>query len=203
MKQPVLRQKNLLMPELNGAQQSEDEAAWNALAGKGLDTLTASVINGKGAMPARAESNLNDDEIRQAVQLMIANATGKTSVPMSGDAAPEAEANAASDTTEAEANAGSDTAEAADTMAVAAAPAGEIPAEVKQVVDSTCAACHLAGVANAPKLGDKDAWAPRIEKGIDALVASSIGGIGIMPPRGGSQLDDEQMRLAVEYMLSK
>ncbi len=163
---------------LDGAAKTNDAAAWSALAESGIDQLTASVIKGKGNMPARAESTLNDDEIRQAVELMIMNATGATPAVSSATATTEAET-------------------------VAAAPTGEIPAEIKKVVDTACAACHLAGVANAPKFGDKDAWAPRLDDGIEASVARAIAGQGVMPPRGGTTLDDDQMRLAVEYMLSK
>jgi len=172
---------------LDGAALTDDASAWSALSEKGIDELTASVINGKGKMPARAESTLNDDEITQAVELMIANATG--SAPMATtDAAAGTEA--------------TDVTEAAGAAATAAS-ATEIPAAVKEVVDTACAACHLTGVAGAPMLGDKEAWAPRVAKGIDALVESAIAGISIMPPRGGTSLDDEQLRLAIEYMLSK
>jgi cytochrome c5 len=69
--------------------------------------------------------------------------------------------------------------------APAAAPAATgnaAPALYGQV----CAACHVAGVANAPKLGDKAAWGPRVAAGVDALTASAIKGKGAMPPKGGS-----------------
>ena len=188
---------------LHGAAKPDDAQAWSALAGQGIDVLTMSVINGKGKMPARAESRLSDDEIRQAVQLMIAKATG-------GDAN---DASGAAVTNEAAATATAAAATQADTQASTQAETAivqndqavgqAVPDEVKQVVDSTCAACHTAGVANAPKFGDKDAWAKRMEVGIDAVVASAIAGKGAMPPRGGSQLDDEQMKLAIEYMMSK
>ncbi len=65
-------------------------------------------------------------------------------------------------------------------------------------------ACHVAGVANAPKLGDKAAWAPRIGTGIDALVKSVIGGKGAMPPKAGNpSLTDAEIRAAVEYMVGE
>lgn len=179
---------------LDGAAKPDDADAWSALSANGLDALTASVINGKGKMPARAESSLSDDEIKQAVQLMISNATGS-------DAAGSA--SGATTTAAAATVAATPAATEAVKVADASAATTEIPAAVKQVVDTACAACHLTGVASSPKYGDKDAWAPRMEKGIDGLTASAIAGIGIMPPRGGSSLDDEQMKLAVEYMLSK
>ncbi len=65
-----------------------------------------------------------------------------------------------------------------------------------------CAACHIAGVAGAPKLGDKAAWAPRLAAGIDGMTASVIKGKGAMPPKGGSSASDADLRAAVEYMVS-
>lgn len=179
---------------LHGAAMTDDAAAWSALSEQGLDALTASVINGKGKMPARAESSLSDDEIRQAVQLMIGSATGETSASMSSGAAATA---TAATTAAAVAATATATSEVETSVAV------EVPAAVKQVVDTTCAACHIAGVGNAPKFGATDDWARRMEKGLDALTARAIAGIGAMPPRGGSMLDDDQMKLAIEYMLTK
>ncbi len=181
---------------LDGAAKPDDAAAWNALADKGIDALAASVINGKGKMPPRAESSLSDEEIKQAVQLMISKATGAAAVEAPG-AATVATATAA----EASSIAAAATAVTAATT-VEKEPA-QVPAVVKNVVDTTCAACHISGVANAPKFGDQEAWAKRMEKGIDAVTASAIAGMGAMPPRGGSTLDDEQMKIAIEYMLSK
>ncbi len=180
---------------LHGAAKTDDSEAWAALSEKGLDALTASVINGKGKMPARAESSLSDEEIGQAVQLMAFNATG-SGVMAAGTTAAATTKVAATDE--------SATTESMTESADAEVASTEIPAEVKQVVDSTCTACHLVGVGDSPKLGDKDAWGKRLDaKGIDGLTASSIAGIGLMPPRGGSSLSDEQMRLAVEYIMSK
>jgi len=179
---------------LDGAAKPDDAQAWGALSDKGIEALTASVINGKGKMPARAESTLSDEEIGQAVQLMVFNATGSGAQAASAAAAATAVATTSDTATE----------ETTTEDASAEVASSEIPAEVMQVVDSTCSACHQAGVGNSPKLGDKDAWGARLAaKGIDGLTASSIAGIGVMPPRGGSSLDDEQMKLAVEYMLSK
>ena len=63
-------------------------------------------------------------------------------------------------------------------------------------------ACHAAGVAGAPKLGDKAAWAPRLSAGLDALTASVIKGKGVMAPRGGSNASDAEIRASVEYMVN-
>lgn len=76
-------------------------------------------------------------------------------------------------------------------------------ADGKSVYDKTCAACHATGVANAPKFGDKAAWAPRVATGKDALVASVVKGKGAMPPKAGaSGLTDDDIKAAVDYMLA-
>jgi len=70
-----------------------------------------------------------------------------------------------------------------------------------QLYQGACLACHTTGAAGAPKIGDAAAWSGRLGKGVDGLVASAIAGIGAMPARGGSQYDDEQIRVVVEYIL--
>ncbi len=67
---------------------------------------------------------------------------------------------------------------------------------------TACAACHDAGVLNAPKLGDKASWGERLAKGNDALYASAINGIGAMPAKGGrADFSDDEIKKAVDYML--
>jgi cytochrome c5 len=73
----------------------------------------------------------------------------------------------------------------------------------KAVYGAACVACHAAGVAGAPKLGDKAAWAPRIKTGIEALYASSLKGKGAMPPKGGSSAPDADVKAAVDYMVAQ
>ena len=85
-------------------------------------------------------------------------------------------------------------------VAGAADSASKSPAELYQ---GACLACHTTGAAGAPKIGDAAAWSARIGKGVDALVGSAVNGIGAMPPRGGSQLSDEQIRSVVEYILGE
>ena len=81
--------------------------------------------------------------------------------------------------------------------------AGTVLADGQQVYKNSCQACHAAGVAGAPKLGDKALWAPRIATGMDALVASAINGKGIMPPKGAcASCSDDDLKAAVEYMVS-
>jgi cytochrome c5 len=72
----------------------------------------------------------------------------------------------------------------------------------EQVYQTVCKACHEAGVAGAPKLGDKAAWAARIKQGVDTLYDHAIKGTAKgMPPKGGnSDLDDVEVQRAVVFM---
>ncbi len=89
---------------------------------------------------------------------------------------------------------------AAAVPAAAAAPAA---GKGKSVYDSACMVCHAAGVAGAPKTGDKAAWAPRLKTGMDALYASSLKGKNAMPPKGGNlSLSDADVKAAVDYLVS-
>ena len=93
-------------------------------------------------------------------------------------------------------------------VVVVAAPAGNAAtapaANGKAVYDASCQACHVAGVAGAPKLGDKAAWAPRIGTGVAALLASVIKGKNAMPPKGGNlSLSDADVKAAVDYMVAQ
>jgi len=72
----------------------------------------------------------------------------------------------------------------------------------KVIYDKACATCHTTGMLNAPKLGDKTDWEPRIIKGEAILLQNAINGFNIMPPRGGAYLSDEDMQLVLQYMLS-
>jgi cytochrome c5 len=72
----------------------------------------------------------------------------------------------------------------------------------KAVYEKTCAACHATGVAGAPKVGDKAAWAEHLAEGTEHLVQVAIKGEGAMPPKGGNpSLSEEEVRAAVHYML--
>lgn len=77
----------------------------------------------------------------------------------------------------------------------------------KAVYDQACAACHAAGVAGAPKVGDKAAWKDRVAKGNATLYNNAIKGFqgksGFMPPKGGNaSLADADVKAAVDHMLS-
>ena len=67
--------------------------------------------------------------------------------------------------------------------------------------DKSCKVCHDAGAAGAPKTGDADAWAPRMAKGMEVLVASVNQGLNAMPPKGMCfDCSDEDYAALIEYM---
>ena len=74
----------------------------------------------------------------------------------------------------------------------------------EQIVKARCIKCHEKGVNGAPRIGDRDAWIPRLKDGLDATVRSAINGHGGMPARGGmANVTDAEMREAVIYMVNK
>jgi len=79
----------------------------------------------------------------------------------------------------------------------AAAKSGE------EIVKEICSACHLTGVANAPKIGDNAAWAPRLKLGLDGLLQSVLKGKGAMAPRAGTALSDQELATAVVYLANQ
>lgn len=73
----------------------------------------------------------------------------------------------------------------------------------EETVKELCAACHQAGVANAPKLGNKADWAPRLKLGLDGLLQAVIKGKGAMAPRAGTSLTDQELASAVVFMANQ
>jgi len=131
--------------------------------------------------PKGGNGSLSDDEVARAVVFLANSGGAKFKEP----AAPKPAGAPAA-------------APAAPQQQASAAPDG------KKVFDSVCTACHTAGIAGAPKLGDKAAWAPRIKTGIDSLVQSVTKGKGAMPPKGGNpSLSEADLRAAVEFMVSQ
>ncbi len=72
----------------------------------------------------------------------------------------------------------------------------------KEIYQTVCMACHATGVANAPKFGDKAAWAPRLKDGIDNALAIAMKGLNAMPPKGGYTGSDEEFKAAALYMIN-
>ena len=85
---------------------------------------------------------------------------------------------------------------------MAAAPA----VDGEATYNSACVACHASGAGGAPIVGDADAWAPRIAKGMDALYNSGINGVAgssMMAKGGRADLSDEAVMAAVDYMVEQ
>jgi cytochrome c5 len=86
------------------------------------------------------------------------------------------------------------------------APAAAGPANGDEAFTQVCSACHGAGIAGAPKAGDKAAWGPRVAKGKEVLYQHAVQGFqgssGFMPAKGGrADLPDEVVHQAVDHML--
>lgn len=74
----------------------------------------------------------------------------------------------------------------------------------ERVYNQSCMVCHAAGVAGAPKLGDKAAWAPRIAKGMETLLTHAINGFNAMPARGTCMsCSDAELEESIKWMIER
>ncbi len=90
----------------------------------------------------------------------------------------------------------------ADVAVAKAARGGGVLKTGEEVYKSVCMACHGTGVANAPKFGDKKAWAPHLMHGTEHLLENALKGKGAMPPKGGDlTLSETEVKAAVDYMV--
>jgi cytochrome c5 len=83
---------------------------------------------------------------------------------------------------------------------------GVFAATAEETYKSACSTCHDAGVANAPKLGDKAAWAPRVQQGKDALYKSALQGkpgTAMMAKGGFANLSEAEVKAVVDMMMAK
>ncbi|WP_186065332.1 c-type cytochrome [Burkholderia gladioli] len=210
-----------------GAPKFGNAGDWAPRIAQGYDTLLHVALTGKGAMPARggtSPDDVSDFEIARAVVYMANNSGAKFADPVqpaAGAAAGASGAAAASGASGASANAASgalavpDAAAAANAQAAAAMAAiaalpkaGAAPAAApadagagKALYDSVCMACHATGVLGAPKFGNKADWAPRLKDSMDTVYNYALHGKGAMPPKGGSNAPDDQVKAAVDYMV--
>jgi cytochrome c5 len=194
-----------------GAPKVGDAGAWSARIGQGYATLVEHALKGLRAMPAKGGNpDLDDVEVERAVVYM-ANQSGAKFKEPEVKAAPAAAASAPA-ATEAGAQTASATAPVTSSpteqvKAVTGGDAGKATVSAdagKKLYDSACVACHGAGVAGAPKFGDKAAWAPRIKQGAATLYEHATKGFqgkaGVMPAKGGSSASDDEVKAAVDYM---
>lgn len=177
---------------------------WQPRLTGGLDALVANAINGINAMPARGGNpDLSDELVREATLYMLAQsgieAGNGTQSEAEGqdDQAPSAPARGiAGETGKAE------SVELSGSEQASADSGGVDVEKVKTLYGQACAACHDTGAANAPKLGDKAAWEPRLAKGSDVLLDHAINGFNAMPPKGGAMhLSEGDIEGIVGYMV--
>ena len=185
---------------LAGAPKIGDKSAWSKIIAQGEKTTYDHAIAGIRAMPAKGGNpDLTDDEVKRAVAFMASKAGANWTAPAVAPVATASAAPAAPAAAAAPAAPAAPAAKPAAAPAAAAAPADD----GKKIYDTTCVACHGAGIAGAPKFGDKAAWAPRIKTGMPALYQAAIAGKGAMPPKGGNtSLSDAAIKATVDYMVN-
>jgi cytochrome c5 len=180
-----------------------DAAAWSARIAQGYDVLVKHAVEGIRTMPAKGGNpDLDPVEIARAVVYM-ANQSGakfkEPSVPAMVVATPAADAAPAAAAPEAAAPAPAAAAPAAEPVKAAAI-------DGQKIYNASCAVCHTAAIAGAPKFADKAGWAPRIKQGAPVLYEHAIKGFagkaGMMPAKGGSTASDDEVKAAVDYMVS-
>ncbi len=183
-----------------GAPKTGDKAAWAPLIAQGYDELVKAATNGIRGMPARGGNpSLDDIEVARAVAY-LANQAGANFEEPAAEQADGAEASEAAPAAQEAAAAPAAKADVAPAT-TAAADEGIDLAAGKKLYDSVCFACHATKVPGAPQFGDQAAWKPYIDSGMDTMVQKAIHGVGAMPPRGGSQASDEDIKSAVQYMV--
>jgi cytochrome c5 len=191
-----------------GAPKFGDKDAWAKYIKLGYESLVQNAIHGINAMPPKGgNASLDDFEVARAVVYMT-NHSGanfdEPKEPAAGDAAkPEAAAAPAAAPQAAMAKPAeakpAETKPAAEAKPAAQADAGN--AVGKKLYESVCITCHSIGLAGAPKFGDKASWEPFIKTGLDTMLKNAINGVNAMPPRGGSQASDEELKAAIQYMV--
>lgn len=195
-----------------GAPKLGDAAGWASRISQGQATLVSNAIKGIRAMPAKGGNpDLDDVEVERAVVYLANQSGGKLkepevkAAPAAAAAAPAAN-EAGAQTASATQPVTSSPSQQTQAVASAAQPAAGSAAKIdgKKIYDTACVACHGAGVAGAPKVGDKEAWAPRIKQGSATMYEHAIKGFqgknGVMPPKGGSTASDDEIKAAVDYM---
>ncbi|WDR89568.1 c-type cytochrome [Burkholderia ambifaria] len=202
-----------------GAPKVGNKNDWAPRISQGFDTLLKTALSGKGAMPPRGGTNpddVSDYEIARAIVYMANNDGANFPEPAApaANAAPAASGAAGAAATAGASGADASNAQAAAAMAaIAAIPkAGEKPAAAPTSADAAsagkalytqvCQACHAAGVLGAPKFGNKDDWAPRLKESMDTVYNYALHGKGAMPPKGGSNASDADVKAAVDYMVN-
>ena len=153
----------------------------------GIILLAQFAIGAYGTREMKGDPSMSDASIRKRIA-PVANVAVDPNAPAP---APVAAAPAAA------------TPVVAAAIPAPAAKAGDGAASGKATYDAICKACHDAGVAGAPKFGDKAAWSARLKAGKDALYNTALKGKGAMPPKGGNpSIPDADVKAAVDHILA-
>lgn len=158
---------------LLGSPRFGDAGMWAPRIAKGYETLWGHAIKGFNAMPARGGAADLTDDEVKRAVAYMANAGGAKFV------APEA--------------------------AAGGAAGGAVDPETKgkEIFESTCQACHGAGLMGAPKFGDKAQWQAKLGKDANATIENVLkNGNGNMPVKGGYSGTDDEFRAAAHYMIN-
>lgn len=167
-------------PGALGAPKFNNKGDWGPRIAQGYDTLIKHATEGIRQMPPRGgDGDLSDIEVARAVAYMANSAGASFKAP---DAPPPATAGAPA----------------------AAEAVKPDPTKGKLVYETTCAVCHAAGVAGAPKMGDKAAWGPRVSQGYATLYDHALKGIRAMPAKGGNaELPEADLANAVGFLYTQ
>ena len=203
---------------LAGAPKIGDTGAWGPRIGQGYETLLKHAVEGIRAMPPKGGNpDLDDVEVARALVYMANQGGAKFAEPATPApgaapvAAVEAAAAAAPAIEPPSPPSPSPSPSSSPSPSTAPSPAAAAPVAAtadagKAVYGEVCIACHGAGIAGAPKFGDKAAWAPRLAEGTAVLYQHAIAGFqgkaGVMPPKGGSNKPDTDIKAAVDYILN-
>ena len=180
-------------------------AEWAPRIAQGFDTLFNHALNGFNAMPAKGgATDLTDDELKRAIAYMANQSGGNLEAPPVAASGEAASGTAAS---------GAAASGAAASGAAASGGATDVAAndEGKKVFEGLCMACHGANSAipNAPRITNKEDWAPRIAQGKPLLLKHAMEGFtgpkgGVMPAKGGNpDLTEAQISAAINYMANQ
>jgi len=205
-------------PGAAGAPKFGNNSDWAPRIAQGYAALLQSALHGKNAMPPRggtSPDDYSDYEIARAVVYMADHSGANFPEP----AAPAAGASA-TQTAEAASGASAPQSPVASTgtvndqaaAAIAALPSAPAPTSSsgsadkaqagKALYTQVCQACHAAGVLGAPKFGNKADWAPRLKDPMNVIYNYALHGKGNMPPKGGSNASDDDVKAAVDYMVN-
>ena len=157
---------------------------------------------------AYAKMNSSPDAVLARIapvgKARVGDPAAQTQAPTQAAAAAPGAAQAEEPKTETAAATSDATASGSSDQTTASAAGSVDIAAGEQIYQTACFACHMTGVAEAPKLDDPAAWEPRLAQGMAGLLKSSINGKGAMPPKGGfAHLTESDLRNAIGFMLDK